>query len=369
MTNVLVYGMMGTNQGGIETFLLKMNAEVGPELAFEYVIDTAECMHTQAIEALGGSVTYIASRRHRPLQNLRDSLRLLRARREDVRTVYFNLSSLSWIPPVLIALALGYRVVIHSHNSRYVKANSGALYLAINNLSRFVLGRCRLVRLTCSAPAAAFLFGRREDVAMVYNAIDAEKFRFSQAVRDRMRQENGLEDSFVLGFVGRLADQKNPLFLCDILARVAEEIPKARLMVLGDGSMRKALEARIDELSLGGRITLLGNQPNVNDWMWAMDVLLLPSLHEGLPYVLVEAQASGLPCLTSESVTREAAATPLVEYLPLGDAAVWAARVCALYEARAALDRDRWFQTIMDSPFNIRNESKKLARILKGEQP
>lgn len=363
MNRILVYGMVGTNRGGIETFLLKMNQYM-EHTVFDYVIEEETCLHEEAIRAKGGEIYYITKRTKSPVQNLKDNRVLLKKLKGKIDAIYFNLSSLSWVGPIKMAVNEGYKVFVHSHNAQFIAANSSTLYRIVNRINKKRLSNWKINRLTCSKPATEFMFMPDDQVTMIYNAIKTDDFRFSPTVRKKIREELELSDKKIIGFVGRLNDQKNPLYLPVIMKAVCEENDNLVLIVLGDGPMKKRLEDDIQRNNLQDRIRLMGNVTNVNEYMQAMDLFILPSLHEGLPYVVVEAQTAGLKCILSDRITPEVNATGNVVFLPLTESADnW--RTTIIESLQNSLnDREKWGSYMNNTAFNIEVQAKSLEQIL-----
>lgn len=359
--HLLVYGMVGDHRGGIETYLLKMNKNMD-NIIFDYVIEEKECVHETEILSRGGIIYRIPSRNKFPLKNIIANFKLLMNLRERINIVYFNLSSLSWIFPVLIARLFRYRVFIHSHNADFIAANSSKGYRAVNYINKRWLHFMNVSRLTCSKPATEFMFMSSDKVEMIYNAINVERFAYNPDVRQKKRVELGIpDDIFLLGFVGRLQYQKNPLFLATIMNALKNE-HNVRMIVIGDGDMRHVLESKLEE-DKEGRVKLLGNRTDVNEFYQAMDLLVLPSFHEGLPYVIVEAQSAGLPCIVSDFVTKEVDFTRKVKFLQLESTARnWASEIMIMLSSEN--DRFAVKSQIAKSSFNIINEAKRLEDIL-----
>lgn len=153
---------------------------------------------------------------------------------------------------------------------------------------------------------------------MLKNAVDLERFAYRQEVRDAIRRELSVdENTLLIGHVGRMHPQKNHQFLIECFAQIAQKKSHVKLVLLGEGELREAICEQIRQLGLQDRVVLLGLKKNVEDYFSAMDFLVLPSVHEGLPVVVVEAQASGLKCFVSDTVTKEVQLSDLVEYLPI----------------------------------------------------
>lgn len=172
----------------------------------------------------------------------------------------------------------------------------------------------------CSKLAADFLFGEQiptEKIKIMPNAIDLDQFSYSREIRDDYREKYGLKDFFVIGNVGRFSYQKNHEFLIKVFGRVLQQEKRAKLVLLGDGELMAQVQEQVKMLHLDEHVLFLGKRDDVNCWYQVMDVFCLPSRFEGLPMVLVEAQAAGLPCITSSSVTEEVVITKAIVRLPL----------------------------------------------------
>lgn len=178
----------------------------------------------------------------------------------------------------------------------------------------------------CSQEAGKWLFPHKE-FTVLNNAVDAEKFKFDAAIRDEVRTELSLDDSFTVGIVGSLSEVKNPFGTIEIFKAVHDKMPGAKLLWAGGGALEQAIRQKLKEENLTDAVIMTGVRSDVDRLMQAMDVFILPSLFEGLPVVLVEAQAAGLTCFCSEAVTTEADITGLCHFLPLGQPDLWADQI------------------------------------------
>lgn len=362
--HILVYGVVGTNRGGIETYLLKMNSHMSKNTVFDYVIEGDACLFDKEIKERGGEICFINSRTKHPIRNIVDNYRLLKSRRKDVKSVYFNISSLSWIIPVRIASLLGYSVFVHAHNAAFIAANSGCLHKCVHKLNKGLLSHWRVKRLTCSDMAAEFMFQNNDDVTMIYNAIEVDKFKYDANTREIIRKSLDLKECTTIGFVGRLAYQKNPMFLIEMMKVLSEREPSIKLLVVGDGDMRTEFENACNKCNLENNIMVLGNRTDVNRLMQAMDTLVLPSYHEGLPYVVVEALCSGLTCFISDRITKQVGIDSSVVYLPISEGAnIWADRIMNSLKQEQK-ERTTAYRDLEHSHFDIKNEALRLEGVL-----
>lgn len=171
----------------------------------------------------------------------------------------------------------------------------------------------------CSEMAADFLFkGQipKEQIKLMPNAIEIDKYVYNEEMRNELRKNLGLEDSFVIGHVGRFVYQKNHDFLIDVFEETVKKLPTAKLLLLGEGELCEEIRKKVRKLGLDDKVIFMGKKNDVQLWYQVMDVFLLPSRFEGLPIALIEAQAAGLPCIGSDSISKEVKVTKNVCFLP-----------------------------------------------------
>ena len=177
--------------------------------------------------------------------------------------------------------------------------------------------------LACSRQAGRWIYGNRP-FTVLNNGLDIELFRYAPEVRASMRSTLGLGNALILGTVANLSEVKNPMGLIDIFLAVKKRRLDARLVWVGDGTQRGAVEARLRQERIEDSVILLGVRDDVPDVLQAMDAFLLPSYSEGLPVSAIEAQAAGMPCFISDRVTRDVDITSLCQFLPIKGPENWA---------------------------------------------
>ncbi len=221
-------------------------------------------------------------------------------------------------------------VIAHSHSTVY----GSGLFKKVRNFV-FIQQAAQLsdYRLACSKEAGNFMFGKNKEFFLLNNAIDISVYRSAQEKRAIVRRELSLENAFVLGHVGSFAASKNHKFLIEIFNEVQKTVPNAKLLLVGGegiaaGSTLAQMKQKVVDLDLEDKVLFLGVRQDVPCLMSAMDAFVFPSLFEGFGLVLVEAQASGLPCTASDRVPLAAKCTDLVSYLPLESGAkAWAEHI------------------------------------------
>lgn len=215
--------------------------------------------------------------------------------------------------------------IAHSHNIDFQTKN--VFKKVIGNLFKFNLKKYATDYFACSELAGKWLFGNsitnNEKFKIIHNAIDFERFKFNTEVREKIRKENRIEKNEILiGHVGRFSNQKNHEFLIEIFKELKRLNSRYKLILIGTGENELKIKNIVKKLNLENDVIFAGFKSNVNEYMQAMDVFLLPSKYEGLPVVGIEAQAAGLPIFVSKDViTSELKITQLISFISLSKSA------------------------------------------------
>lgn len=319
----------GLNAGGIETFLMSVYRQMDrSEVQFDFMVASDNrFFYSDEIEALGGRILPVRQSRYHPKATY-DALKAF-YKRNDVRVVHQHVGSLRSLMPILAARDMGIATrVIHAHCA-FAKPKTKKDYVdeAIHRLNTHRTGLAT-ERFACSADAASYFGFDRHGGEWTYvpNGIDVDRFAFDGARRADARAELGLGDStFLIGNIGRFSPPKNQIFLLHAYASVARRCPDSRLLLVGAGELESDIRAEVQSLGLADKVISLKNRADTECLYAAMDAFAFPSLYEGLGIVLVEAQASGLPCVISERIPREAVYGENVATVPLDEGAeAWA---------------------------------------------
>jgi len=210
--------------------------------------------------------------------------------------------------------------------------------------------------LACTNDSARWLFGKNfKKFHIIRNAMDLDKFKFNPEARKKIREKHGISNKYVLGITGRLSRVKNHSFALDVFFALKNK--NAVLLIVGDGELREEIEAKATQIST--EIIFAGKVDSTSEYYQAMDLLLIPSFHEGLPLVTIEAQAASLPVIMSDAIPTEAKITDNAFFISLQDGAdAWAKKITEIKtDTRTIID-------LTNSGFDIKNETKKFQKIL-----
>jgi len=230
-----------------------------------------------------------------------------------------------------IAKKHGLVTIAHSHST----SNGSGISAVVKNIMQFPIHYTADYLFACSDKAGVWLYGKkaltRPNYRMIPNGIDLQRFTFDEEKRRRMRQELGISDNtFVIGHVGRMTTPKNHRFLVELFAEYHKKNQNSRILLVGDGELFETVQQQCTQLGISDSVIMVGSKTNTEDYYQVMDVFVFPSLWEGLPVSVVEAQANGLPCLLSDVITHDVDLTDKVKYLTLTDKKVWLCDVANL---------------------------------------
>ena len=275
--------------------------------------------YAQEIESLGGRVFYIPRPRLLSMEDIRDFFH------EHQGEFWVLHCHPIWSAAVLgpIAKRYGARAVfLHSHSE---KPGESKVSILRNRLMLYSSAKKVDVCLACSNVAAKVLNRYTSTVYILPNAIDTHAFLFDSAVRQSSRRQLGIApQTHVIGHVGRMVDVKNQDFLLRAFALYCMVEPAAQLLLIGSGPLDEKLHTLASELGIENNVRFMGACRNIAQLYAAMDVFVMPSLYEGLSMALLEAQAAGLPCVISDTISAEADITGHIYRLPIDQPQIWA---------------------------------------------
>lgn len=305
------------NAGGAETFLMKISRTLDPnEYQLDFVVSAENGCYTQEVLARGGNIYYVPMR-------TKDLFGAINGLRSIVKKQKYEVVLKLGDTPVgvvdLLAAKLGgaKRLAFRSCNAL---TDISWIQKIVFNFLRPALNIMADVKLAPSILAAEFTFGKKQvkkQVHLIHNAVDLSFFFFKHEGRKRVRAEFSLQDKLVVGHIGRFSKQKNHRFLLEVFREIKEKNANAVLLLAGTGLLEQEIRSYAETLGILSSVIFMGVRHDIPDVLSAMDVFVFPSFHEGMPNTVIEAQATGLPCVIADTITAEADITGLVKYLPL----------------------------------------------------
>ena len=311
----------------------------------------------EEIEQNGGRIYVFENRLKNPISYVRNLIQLIKEGKYDIVHAHGNSCTLAL--EMYAADKGGAKVRIsHSHNTT-------CKYKILHITLRKMFDVYRTHAFACGQKAGEWLY-KEEPFEIVKNGIDIEKYRFNEEVRKVYRDKYNLNEKKVIGHVGHFSYQKNHEFLINVFSELYKMDDSYRLLLVGDGILKKEIEQMINNMHLSDMVIFTGKTPDVPQLMQAMDVMVLPSRYEGLPLTLIEAQAACLPCFVSDAVSGEVAITDLVNFISLDKSpAEWARIIDSSIYPNRKEKVDKVCDRIIEQGYSIKDNAVVLKKLYK----
>lgn len=342
------------NRGGLETMIMNYYRKIDrTKIQFHFLTHRQYIGdYGQEIECLGGKIYHLP-----PLNpfsiRYRKALSDFFSNHPEYQIIHVHQDCMS---SIVLKEAKKHNIpvrIAHSHSSFQDKN----IKLMLKLYYKRFIPKYSTKLFACSEEAGRWMFNGA-DFEVLNNAIDSKQYAYNHQKSVSMRKELRItDDEIVIGHVGRFYAVKNHAFLLELLNSMQREY-KTKLLLVGDGPLIDEIKEKANENNLSDKVIFTGIRSDVSDLMQAMDVFVFPSLYEGLPLTIVEAQAAGLPCLISDVISSECILTDLIEEKPLSDGAKqWANRTIEL----SRIPRKDTSEDIKSAGFDITENAKTLV--------
>lgn len=292
-------------RGGLETMLMNYYRHIDrSKVQFDFLVHREfEADYDEEIKSLGGRIYHVSrlvpwSRRYKA------ELRRFFRSHPEYKIVHVHQDCLSSVA-LQCAKDCGVPVrIAHSHSSSAVKNIKYPIKLYyMKKIPRFATDL-----FACGKQAGDWMFSGKK-YQIIRNAIDTEKYLYTTTVNKSVREELGLLGKIVIGHVGNFTPAKNHIFLLEIFKEILKKSPDSKLLLVGGGDGLITAKEKAESMGIADNVVFTGIRSDVNRLMQAMDVFVFPSLYEGLPVTMIEAQASGMQCIISDRVSKECIVT------------------------------------------------------------
>lgn len=360
MKRILICGLKDPI-GGIEN-IVKSYTDRFPsqEIICDYVVFGEHFSFEREIEEKGGTVFYLPNRIKFRKAYKQKFKQIFVKNRYDA--VWANFSGLTNIDALKLGKKYGVPLrIVHSHLAGFAWTGWAMKYLVplFHYKNQMIVDRYVTDYWACSESAGKFLFPKRlwKKIVYIHNAVNTAQFYPNLEERENVRKKLGLENCFVVGHMARMCTEKNQLFLLDVFKRLTEIKSNAKLLFVGDGELKKQIFAKAEALGIREKIVFTGFQTDTVNYYRASDVFFLPSLNEGLPLTVIEAQACGVPCVVSPAIPIGANITGCVKHISLDcNVEVWCAALLEMAEHKI----ENASAIVKEAGYDIDKEAEKL---------
>lgn len=347
------------DRGGSETLIMNIYRKIDKsKYQFDFVVNDSnkKYAYEDEIISLGGRIYRI------PKYKFYNMITYLRQWKKILKNSNVNVVHGHHTTPGFLYLSLAKKyskiAIAHSH----IAGKSKGIIPILKSLHRYPLRFIADYLFACSENSAQWMFGKMKNKSIILNnSIDVERFSFNKYIRKDLRSKLNLEDKFVIGNVGRLNNQKNHKFILEVFEKIIESETNSVLLLIGIGELYEYIKTLIKEKNLDNKVYLLGARSDVNELYQVFDVFLMPSIYEGLPLTLIEAQTSGLKCVVSNRITKEVDVSNNVDFVDLNHDAKYWAEIVLKY--KSAYKRDGISKKTILAGYDVESNTKKLISL------
>ncbi|MCR1900059.1 glycosyltransferase family 1 protein [Irregularibacter muris] len=352
------------NRGGAETMIMNLYRHIDRgKIQFDFIVHTQEkCAFDEEIEQLGGRIYRVpkyVGKNHLAYNNAwkdffisHPGYRIIHGHVRSTASIYLK-----------IAKKYNLTTIAHSHSTN---SRGNSISRIAKRILQYSIRYKSDYLFACSHEAGLWLFGSRaikkDNFKIIKNAIDLEKHTFNLEERDYARNELGVGDKIVIGHVGSFTPPKNHDFLIDVFYELSKTSKDYVLLLVGDGYLKNMVFDKVENLGLSDKVIFTGSRSDVYRILKAMDIFVFPSIFEGVPVTLIEAQAMGLPCLISDRITDEIKISSNLKHLSLDDTIKgWVEQISKM----KYYDKDQEiYRMIKDKGYDIRESSREYQNLI-----
>lgn len=364
MSRILVFGITD-NPGGVESVIMNYYRSIDyKKIKFDFLCNTNTVAYENEIIELGGTIYRIPKRSKKILSYYKELKKFFKVNSKKYDAIWVNVCSLANIDYLIFAKKYGIKYrIIHCHNSQNMDSKIRKI---IHKINKKILNIVATDYWTCSPKANTWFFSKKiidsNKIVTINNAIDYDKYKFDENIREKYKKEFDIKDNeVVFGHIGRFHFQKNQLRLIEIFDQIHRKRKNTKLFLVGDGEDKDKIEKKIEEYGLKECIILLGIRSDIESLLQMFDAIIFPSLFEGLPLTLVEAQANGLPVFASNTIPDEVIMSNNIKLIPLEDTNEQWSKIIL----DSNLKRCDNYKLIVNKGYDINSEVKKIERLLK----
>lgn len=325
----VIHNIASLHFGGAQTFIMNIYNNIDREkVQFDFVVIPEERKDLyEVIESMGGHIFVC------PRYNGKNHFTYCKwwneffSEHPEYHVIHGHVRSTAAIY-LNIAKKHGLITIAHSHST----SNGKGITAIVKNILQFPIRNIADYLFACSDKAGIWLYGKKaiykQNYKMIPNGVDLDRFAFNKTMREEMRRKLGInKQTFVVGHIGRFTEPKNHKYLIELFSILKRTNSDCCLLMVGSGELFDDIRTYCKELNIMDSVIMPGSCADTENFYQAMDVFVFPSLWEGLPVSVVEAQASGLNCLISDVITHDVDLTDLIHYIPLDKKDLWLAQI------------------------------------------
>lgn len=357
MTIRILQVVTSMNAGGIETMLMNYYRNIDrSKVQFDFLVHRKEKgIYDDQIKKLGGKIYYFGRFSNIFIYNKRVKNFLLES---NYKIIHSHINQYSFFP---LKIAKNNQIPVRiSHSHQYLTSNTSIKFMKklLIYFCRYRLQNQFTHAFACSSQAGEWLFNRNKLFKVINNSIETKEYIYNREKAEKVIREFDLQDRLVISHIGNFSTTKNYPFILNVFMEVLKKKKDAVLMLIGANQNNPEIEKMVEKMGMENSVIFTGVRSDIPELLQISNVFLFPSISEGLPVSLIEAQAAGVPCIISDTITREVKITDLVEFESLKSSPqVWGDKIL-MYANKN--EKPNTSQSIVLAGYDINDNAKQL---------
>lgn len=359
MVKVLTIGMT-SGVGGVETFICNLKSHLKDNIRMDFLIhEEMDSGCRKKLATNGSKIIKITGVKQNIFKCFKELFKVYRENNYDI--VHLNeCDAKMFIYALPVLFNKNIKLIVHCHSS---STNNKIIHKFLNSIQN----KRASVKLACSEKSYKWMFGKATTPHIIHNGIDINKFKYDESIRKIKRKELGIRDEIVIGSVARFTKEKNHEKIVRVFEKFHKQNNNSILLLVGNGKEEEKIKKLVRELNLVDSVLFLGLRDDIAQLLSVFDLFLLPSLYEGLPFVALEAQASSLPILATNTVSEEMKITDLVHFMSLDlEDDLWALEIIKILATKIDRNSPIYLSALKKVGYDINEVCKQVEEIYKG---
>lgn len=354
----------GMDLGGAESMIMNLYRCIDREkIQFDFLVHTnRKCAFDDEIEKMGGRIFYVTKFNGKNALRYYQKCNRFFDQHPEIKVVHGHIGSSAALY-LLAAQKHGCYTIAHSHAANKITDFKSVVWAIFSYPTRYIANQL----FGCSTEAGKARYGKKAVLSKKYqnfnNGIDVDKYNYNEQTRNDTRKTLELDNKEILvGTVGRISQQKNPEMIYSIFESLVSSNENVRCIWVGSGELENTYRDKVNNSGYANKIIMMGRRDDIPQLLQAMDVMILPSFFEGLPVTIIEAQAASLPCVLSDTISRETAVTDLVTWKSIKESPVQWADACMSVAKSTIYHRINKKEDLVKAGYDIKETAKWLSQ-------
>lgn len=338
----------GMSSGGAESYIMNIYRNIDrSKIQFDFLLrdGNEQNYYINEIKKMGGRVYFVSSFPRHIIKNYIETKSFFKEH-DEYEMVEIHANALIYITPLLVLYNTKVKTIMHSHST----TTASFIFKPIHYFNRLFIRKISTYQFACSDAAGKWMF--KKDYDIINNAIDVERFQQADSAID-------YSSKYIICNVARFLPVKNHEYLIRLFLKFHNKYPSSELILIGDGPLKEDIVEKVKKLGIEESVSFLGEVSNVEKYLYNGTCFVLPSLYEGIPLTLIEAQALGMHCVVSNKVDEKCNIIDNMDFVELDNEDEWIEKI----SEGNKMDLNEAYNRLSNAGYDIKHNINKLEKI------